>query len=186
MTLQLTRRRFTVHEYYQMAQAGILTEDDRVELIKGEIIQMPPIGPPHNARVTWLNWLFNRAFGDVAFVQPQGPVRLSDDSEPQPDLALIRRRPGYTAGHPTPDDVFLIVEVGTTVQYDREVKALLYARSGIPEYWLFDVNQETITVYRDPTPEGYPTVQVLRRGDRIAPLAFPDWELVGDDLLGEE
>lgn len=186
MALHLPRRRFTVAEYHQMAQAGILGEDDRVELIEGEIVEMPPIGDRHAASVDRLTEGFVQRFSDVAIVRVQNPVRLDEHSEPQPDLALLRRRADfYASGHPAPPDVFLLVEVAdTSAELDRRVKIPLYARSGIPEAWLIDLQQETLTVYRDPTPEGYRAVQVLHRTDSIAPAAFPDRALAVADLLG--
>ena len=181
------RKRFTVQEYYQMADAGILHEDDRTELIDGEVILMPPIGDPHASNVDRTNRIFWRAFDDVAIVRCQGHIRLDEHNQPQPDFALLHPRPDfYKASSPTPADVFLLVEVAdTTLRYDRRIKAPLYARTGIPEYWLIDVNDATITVYRDPAPDGYRVEQTLRRGDRIAPLAFPDREIAVNDLLGE-
>lgn len=186
MALHLPRRRFTVAEYYQMAQAGILGEDDRVELIEGEIVEMPPIGDRHAGCVNRLNERFVRVFADVAVVAVQNPVRLGEYSEPQPDLALLRRRADfYASGHPAPPDVSLLVEVAdASAELDRRVKIPLYARSGIPEAWLIDLQQETLTVYCDPTPDGYRTAQVLHRGDSIAPSAFPDRALAVADLLG--
>jgi Uma2 family endonuclease len=186
MALQLPRRRFTVDEYHQMAEAGILAEDDRIELIEGEIIEMSPIGPRHFAEVIRLNEIFVRMFGEAVQVSPQNPIVLSEDTEPEPDLTLLRRRPDYYAsGLPGSDDVFLVVEVAdTSLAYDRRVKMALYARSGIPEYWLIDLNSETVTVYRDPGPEGYGTTRVARRGERLAPAAFPDRELTVEALLG--
>ncbi len=186
MALHLPRRRFTVAEYHQMAQAGILGEDDRVELIEGEIVEMPPIGDRHAASVDRLTERFVQRFSDVAIVRVQNPIRLGEHSEPQPDLALLRRRADfYAAGHPAPPDVFLLVEVAdTSAELDRRVKIPLYARGGIPEVWLLDLQQETLTVYRVPTPDGYRAVQVLHRADAIAPAAFPDRALAVADLLG--
>jgi Uma2 family endonuclease len=186
MVLEVTRRRFTVKEYHQMADAGILTEDDRIELIEGEIIEMSPIGPVHSGDVDRLAELFFRTFADVAQVRVQNPIVLSDDTEPQPDVTLLRRRPDYyTSGLPGPDDVFLVVEIAdTSLAYDRRVKMALYAGSGIVEYWLIDLNSETVAVYRDPGPEGYGTTRVARRGERLAPAAFPDRELTVEALLG--
>jgi Uma2 family endonuclease len=175
-----------VKEYHQMAEAGILTEDDRIELIDGEIIEMSPIGRRHRAEVIRLTELFVRAFGDVAHVSVQNPVELSEDMEPQPDLTLLRRQPDYYASTElSPQDVFLLVEVAdTSVAFHRRVKMPLYARSGIPEYWLIDLNRETVTVYRDPGPAGYRTRRVVQRGERLGPAAFPDRELPVEALLG--
>jgi len=186
MTLTPTRRRFTVHDYQQMGQAGVLTEDDRVELIDGEIIQMSPIGPPHTGTVARFTKRFVERFGDVALVFVQNPIRLGEHDEPQPDLALLRPRPDfYTTAHPTPADIFLVVEVAdTSLEYDRRTKLPLYARHNIPEVWVVDLNANRILVSRDPTPSGYRTTWTVGRGDRIAPLDFPERELEGVDLLG--
>ena len=186
MTLTPTRRRFTVHDYQQMGRAGVLTEDDRVELIDGEIIQMSPIGSQHVAEVHRLNRRFTQRFGDVALVSVQSPVRLNEHNEPEPDLALLKDRPDfYAAALPTPPDIFLLVEVAdTSLEYDRRTKLPLYARHNIPEVWLVDVNADTILVSRDPTPSGYRTSWTVGRGDRIASLAFPERELAGVELLG--
>jgi Uma2 family endonuclease len=187
MALQLTRRRFTVTEYYQMARAGILGEDDRVELIDGEIVQMAPIGEPHSGGVIRFTWLFTQRLGDVALVSAQNPIHLDDYNEPQPDIALLRPRPDfYASAHATPADILLLVEVAeTSARLDRRVKVPLYARAGIQELWLADLGRDLLTVYRDPTPDGYRTSRTLRRGARIAPLAFPDRELLVADILGE-
>jgi Uma2 family endonuclease len=186
MTLTPTRRRFTVHDYHRMAEAGVLGEDDRVELIDGEIIQMSPIGSPHAGTVNRCSKRLEQRFGDAAVVQVQNPIRLDEHNEPEPDLALLKPRPDfYTTAHPTPPDVFLVVEVAdTSLEYDRRRKLPLYARHGIPEVWLVDLNADTILVARDPTPSGYRTSRTVGHGDRIAPLAFPERELAGVELLG--
>jgi Uma2 family endonuclease len=186
MALHLTKRRFTVAEYYQMAEAGILGEDDRVELIDGEIIEMTPIGRRHAACVDRLNRLFARGIGEAAQIRVQNPVQLDEYSEPQPDLTLLRPRPDfYASGHPTPADVLLLIEVGdTSAEVDRQVKVPLYAGSGIQELWLIDLEQETVTAYRDLADDRYRLVQPARRGDRIAPAAFPDRDLTVADILG--
>jgi Uma2 family endonuclease len=186
MALQPTKRLFTVAEYYRMAEAGILGEDDHVELIEGEIIQMSPIGPRHSGGVGRLTSLFSRIFGASAIVWVQNPVRLGERCEPEPDLALLKPRADfYASAHPTSADVLLVVEVAdSSVDYDRGVKAPLYARSGIPEYWLDDVGQQHVTIYREPTPDGYAVVRVARRGETIRPVMLPDLEVAVDDILG--
>jgi Uma2 family endonuclease len=169
-----------------MAAAGILTEDDRVELIDGEIIQMPPIGSRHAACVGRLDRLFASQVGDAAQVRVQNPVRLNDQAEPEPDLALVKPRTDfYALAHPRPEDVLLIVEVAdTSAGYDRSVKGPLYARAGIAEMWLVDLEGERIDVLRDPTPEGYRTAQPYQRDDRIAIDALPQIEVAVDAILG--
>src|SRR5918912_896850 len=157
MSVQIAKRYFNVSEYYRMAEAGILTADDRVELIEGEIVQMSPIGSLHAACVRRLNQLLQRLLGHAAVISVQDPVRLSDFSEPEPDVALLKPRADFYAHqHPTPDDVLLIIEVAdTTVLYDRNVKVPLYARAGIPEVWLVDLQQDLIEVYARPTSGAY-------------------------------
>jgi Uma2 family endonuclease len=141
MGVQLARRLFTVAEYHKMAEAGILSEDDRVELLEGEIVAMSPIGSRHAGLVNRLNRLFSQRAGDQVVVSVQNPVRLGGYSEPQPDLALLRPRADfYTSSHPGPEDVLLAVEVAeTSAAVDREVKVPLYARFGVPEVWLVDL-----------------------------------------------
>ena len=186
MPVQVARRLFTVHEYYKMAQAGILHEDDRVELIEGEIVEMAPIGSRHAACVNRLNSTLSQSLGERAIVGVQNPIRLSEHSEPQPDLALLRPHPDfYSDAHPGPEDVLLVIEVAdTTEDYDRGVKMPLYARSGILEAWLVDLAGGIIEVYRGPTPEGYQEVQRVQRGEGISVQAFPDVALAADEVLG--
>ena len=186
MAVQPTRRRFTVDEYYWMARVGILGEDDRVELRDGEIVEMPPIGPEHASTVDDVSCNFVRSFSDLARVRVKNPIRLDRFNEPEPDVALVtRRKDGYRAAHPTPEDVFLVVEVSdTTLAEDLRRKVPLYATYRVPEVWVIDVNQQAIRVYRDPVDDSFRLVQALRRGESLAPLAFPDRQLSVDDLLG--
>jgi Uma2 family endonuclease len=185
MAVQLARYRFTVDDYQRMGEAGILGEDDRVELIDGEVLKMSPIGHRHVSSVFRLNRAFQR-LGERAIVSIQSPIRLDDHAEPQPDATLLRPRPDiYRDGIPTANDVLLVVEVAdSSVEYDRQVKAPLYAHSGIPEYWLVDLQRDHIVVSCDPTADGYATPRVFRRGETIAPLAFPDLVVAVDDILG--
>lgn len=186
MAVVLKRRRFTIDEYHRMAEAGILTEDDRVELLEGEIVEMTPIGSLHAGQVNRLNSLFIGRLGSRVVVSVQNPVQLSQDSEPQPDLALLRPRSDfYRRAHPGARDVFVAIEVmDTSVETDRRVKVPLYAKAGIPETWLVDVNADRLEVYRTPAAEGYRDVRVLRRGESLTIEAFPDLTLTVDDLFG--
>ena len=186
MAVQVARRLFTVHEYYQMAQAGILSEEDRVELIEGELIEMAAIGSRHAACDDRLNHFFSGHTVGQAIVRIQNPIHINERSEPQPDLALLRFRPDfYAAAHPGPQDILLVVEVAdTSVGFDRETKIPLYARAGIPESWLVHLPESRIEAHRQPTPTGYQEVIRLARGMRLAPLAFPDLVLAVDDILG--
>ena len=140
-----------------MAEAGIFHPDERIELIEGEIVQMSPIGPRHAGCVINANRLFVTRLGDRAVVSPQNPVVIQPQSEPQPDLLLLRPRAvSYSREHPTPEDVLLAVEVAdTTVRFDRLVKARLYARAGIAEFWLFLAADRIVEIYRGPGSDGY-------------------------------
>lgn len=185
MAAKPMRRKFTVSEYYRMGKAGILTEDDRVELIEGEIIQLPPVGDSHAWCVNRLNKLFVLGVGDRAIVGVQNPFRLSTRSEPLPDLVVMRPRASMSGPHPTQQDAILVIEVSdTTLAYDQRVKLPLYAREGVPEVWIVDLRGERLLVNRDPSPDGYSTTLILGRGDRISPAALTDLELAVDDILG--
>jgi Uma2 family endonuclease len=186
MSVQLQLRLFTVREYQQMAEAGILTKDDRVELIKGEIVKMSPVGRRHAACVKRLIRLFSQRLGERAIVGAQDPVELSEESQPQPDLTLLQPREDfYESGHPKPGDILLIVEVAdTTVEADRQVKIPLYASAGIPEVWLVDINEGCVEVYRHPSGEGYGEVLKCRRGESAVVGAFADVSFTVDEVLG--
>ena len=181
---QVTRRRFTVHDYHRMGEAGILHEDDRVELIEGDLVEMAAIGTRHFSCVNGLTRLLVRGVGDEAIVSVQNPVRLDEHTEPQPDLTVIRPR-DYREALPVPEDVMLLIEVSdTTLRYDRGVKLPLYARSGIREVWIVDLVGEIIERYTDPSGDGYQNVAQTRRGQRLEPITIPDLALDVDDVLG--
>jgi Uma2 family endonuclease len=178
--------RFTRKDYHRMAKTGILHEDSRVELVDGEVVEMSPIGRHHNAGVDRLAALFFERLRGRAIVRTQGSIVLAEYNEPQPDVVLLRPRDDFYAGvDATPEAVLLIVEVADTSEmYDRRTKAPLYARFGIPELWIADLNRGVINVYRDPGPAGYGTTQIARRGESISPLAFSDLQIAVDDVLG--
>jgi len=159
MSVRLLRRRFTVDDYHRMVEAGILSDDDRVELIDGEIIEMVAIGSRHAACVDRLARLCSAGVRNRAIVRVQNPILLSEHSEPQPDLALLRpRRDFYAAGHPGPQDILLVVEVAdTSAETDREIKLPLYARAGIPEVWVVALAETHVEAHRKPSPGGYRT-----------------------------
>lgn len=188
MTLTMTRRRFSVKEYYKMADAGIFCEDDRVELIYGEIVQMAAIGSYHAGCVNYLNTAFSLACRERAVISVQNPLRLNEESEPQPDIVLLRPREDfYTRSHPGPEDVLLVIEVShSTVEYDRDVKAPLYAQALIPELWLTNLEDGYINAYTEPNAEtrSYGKVRRFSSGERIAPLLLPDATLSVDRILG--
>ncbi len=185
-TKPFTRHRFTIADVERMVSAGILHPDERVELIEGELIDLVPIGWHHQACVDRLVHWFVRALGDSAIVRAQGPIRLSERSAPQPDIAILRPRADFHAeGGPTATDVLLVIDVSdTTLAYDRDIKVPLFARFDIPEVWLVDLANRRVLVYREPTSEGYWRIREYGEGERVTPLTFPDLVLLTDELLG--
>jgi Uma2 family endonuclease len=187
MDVMVAKRRFTVDEYYRMAQVGILTSRDRVELIDGEVVVMTPIGSRHTGCVNSAARALTRAVGDDAIVQSQGPVRLDVYYEPEPDLALLRPRDDfYTSRHAGSGDVLLIIEIAdSSIGYDRDVKAPLYAMSGIPEYWIADLNANVLWKFAVPDRSRYQRVEECRRGQSIAPQLLPACVVPVDAFLIE-
>lgn len=176
MLAHAAKRLFTVEEYHQMVASGLLREDDRLELLEGEILEMRPIGSRQSAAVNRANRLFTATLIGRAVVGIQNPVRLSDLSEPQPDVALLKPRPDfYEEAHPEPGDILLLLEIAdTSISFDREVKLPLYAASGISEVWLLDLATGVLEVLRDPRSASYRSILRLTAGETVAPLAFPD------------
>lgn len=172
----LTKHRFTVDDYHRMGETGVLKPDARVELLDGEIIDMAPIGPFHGGSTNRLNDFFTRLAKGRWVVSVQNPVRLSEHSEPQPDLMLLKPVPDYyTSRLPGPEDVFLLIEVAdTTLMLDRDRKLPAYGRAGIREVWILNLSERALEVYREPHFAGYGSRTVLREGDQARPLAFPD------------
>ena len=181
------RYRFTVADFYAMADVGILAENDRVELLDGDIIAMPPIGDWHAASVDLFNNLLSPLQQGRAIVRVQGPTRLNEISEPLPDVMLLRWRDDfYRGGHPSPGDVELLIEVSdTTVDYDRNVKLSAYARAGIREVWIVTRQDQRIEAYTEPTDDGYSSVRYVGRGESIAPVSFPDVRVQVDSVITE-
>jgi Uma2 family endonuclease len=180
------RRRFTVDDYEGMIESGILDENDRVELIDGEIIEMAAVGSQHAGCVNGLNeWYILRLHGR-AIISIQNPVRLRPRSEPEPDVMLLRPRADrYRHGLPGPEDVLLIIEVSdSTLHFDRGTKLPLYAAAGIPEVWIVDLERRRVLVHRQPDGDLYREAIVVDDGS-LSPLAFPDVALHLEDIFGE-
>ena len=178
-------RKFTVDEYYRMAEVGILHPEERVELINGEIIAMAPIGPLHAETVEhWSNAIKER-IPHPYIVRSQNPVTLGENLQPIPDLAIVRRRTGgYYGSHPEPDEIIVVIEVSdSSLAHDRDVKVPLYAQANIPETWLMNLVEDCIESFTGPGPNGYANHTIYRRGDRISPSTLPDVEFAVDDLL---
>jgi Uma2 family endonuclease len=179
------RHLVTVQEYLRMGETGVLSADGRFELVEGEIIDMPPIGPPHASDTNLLARLLTLALGDRAIVSSQNPVVLGVLSAPQPDIAVLRPRDDfYRDAHPKPDDVLLVVEVSdSSLSHDRDRKLPLYARFGIPEAWLIEVAHRLIDIHRDPVDGRYTTQFRLHPPALISPVMLPDLTLDLSPLL---
>lgn len=186
MALAISRRRFTADDYQRMGQVGILSRHDRVELIDGEIVAMTPIGPRHAACVDRATRIFVTSVGHAAIVRVQSSVRLDFFTEPEPDLVLLRPRADfYASAHPGPADILLIVEVAdSSIDYDREFKSRVYARSGVPEYWVVDLDERAIVRCAGPRGDSYQHRRQHGTGETIAPALLPDCVIATDDLLG--
>lgn len=186
MSRQVAKRRFSVDEYYRMAEVGILTEDERLELLDGEVIRLSPISSRDAACVMRLNAFLNRVVGGRTIVSVRHPIHLDDFSEPQPDVALLRRREDfYAASHPTAADVLVVIEVAdTSVEYDRKRKLPLYARAGIPEFWLANLPEERFEIHTQPRDGEYQSVTVVRRGETIASPTIAGLSVNASDVLG--
>jgi Uma2 family endonuclease len=186
VAIEPTRLLFNVDEYEALGTIGFFGDDRRLELIDGEILEMTPIGHVHANCVRRLNALFTSRLADRAVIDVQGPVRLGSLSEPQPDLILLEPPLSrYDHRHAMAADVLLIVEVSdTTLRFDRRVKAPLYARQGLGELWIVDINAGMVEVHRQPSPEGYRMVERLGRDDMITPLALPDFRVGVDEIFG--
>ena len=183
--LECETRKFTVEEYYRMADVGILHPEERVELLQGAIISMPPIGPLHNSGVDRSNFQFGQSSVGRYIVRAQGAIRLNDNSEPEPDVALLRfQEDFYATNQPTPEHILLVIEVSdSTLAYDRDVKVDLYAQAIIPETWIMNLVDDCIEAFTGPGPEGYANHAIYHRGDRIAPSTLPDVDFAVEDLL---
>ena len=187
MPVEISKRLFDVDEYHRMAQAGILSENDRVELIDGEIVAMTPIGPRHNAAVNRANRALVTIVGDEAIVQVQGSVRLDQFQEPEPDVVLLRPQPDFYASHlPGPPDIFLVIEIAdASLAYDREVKARIYAQAGVREYWLVDLEDRSVSCYIEPRGGAYQQLRQCGSGQSISPDALPQCTIAVDALLAD-
>jgi Uma2 family endonuclease len=179
------QHRFSVKDYYRMAETGVLRPDARVELLDGRIIDMSPIGPFHGGVINYLVEIFTAASRGRWRTSVQNPLHLDEHSEPQPDLMLLKPAADYyRKQHPAPGDVFLLVEVSdTTLELDRAEKLPAYGRAGIAKVWIVDLTHARIEIYREPHFTSYASKTVLRTGDQAKPAAFPDVVVDVSDLL---
>lgn len=184
MTVKLKHHRLSIQDYHRMMEVGILTAHDRVELINGEIIEMSPIGSPHAACVDFLAEELIIALQRKARVRVQNPIALLDYSEPEPDIVVVK--PGrYQSRHPRAEEILLIIEVAdTSLVYDRDIKGPLYAQAGIAEYWLVNLIDRQVEVYRRPEGGKYTQRFVLRGEDELVLEEF-GMGFVVEDVVGE-
>jgi Uma2 family endonuclease len=184
--MTITKYKFNAQQYHLMAEAGVFSHiyDHCLELIKGEIIQMSPIGRKHAAAVARLDRLLQQLFSSQAIIWTQNSIKLDDGSEPQPDLALLKFRDDfYIERLPIPEDILLIIEVAdSTISYDRDFKMPLYAEFGISEAWLIDVNDKILSKYTNPSPRGYKASESLDGNDMISVLGV---EIAVKDIFGK-
>ncbi len=173
-------------DYYRIGRTQLFSEAARMELIEGEIVRMVPIGSGHAGKVDRILELFSQIPKKKARIRIQGPIYLDNFSEPVPDLVLLKPRTDfYEKSHPRPEDVFLIVEVSdTTIYFDRNVKRRLYARHNIPEFWIVDLHQKAIEIYRKPGPGGYQESFIPTSEETFSPLSFPEFVLTMNDIFG--
>lgn len=185
MNLTPQKHKISVSEWHKMGKYNIFPLEKRMELIKGEIIDMAPIGPSHAASVKNLIELFANQKGKAAFINVQNPIQLSDFSEPEPDFVLLRPSPTlYKNGHPTAADILLLIEVSdTTVKHDREKKMPLYAKDGIVESWLVDLNEFQVEVYLNPTANGYTNKHIFKSEHILRPSQLPHIEIPISNIL---
>jgi len=164
--VQVQRQLFTVDEYYKMAETGVLKPSDRVELIRGEIFKMSPIRSPHSGMVNFLVEKLILELHEKATIASQNPIRLDNYSEPEPDIVVAHyRKDRYRRRHPLPHEIFLLIEVAdSTLAYDREIKAPLYAGSGIHEYWILNIPEQQIEIFKEPVSGVYLQKEIIRHG----------------------
>ena len=186
MAVKLKKRLVNVEEYHLMAQAGILTAEDRVELIQGEIIQMSPIGSRHALCVNKLNAILNTYINSPDFISVQNPIQLSELSEPEPDIAVIHGpMERFVDHHPRPEDVHLIIEVAeTTLDTDREIKLPLYAEAGIPVIWIINLKDKEVEVHTNPDKKSYLERKIFRK-DAQLPLPHLDTNITVSDIISQ-
>jgi len=189
MSLNVKRRRFTVDEYARMGDAGIFAPDERVELIEGEIIKVSPQNPPHARLISRLTTRLVKLFGDTHEIRVQLPLTLGMASEPEPDFSLVRLE-NAEGPYRHPDVADLVIEIAdSSLRFDRRRKASLYAKFGLPDYWILNTRHQRVEVHRAPTerPESaygwdYSHLTVMARGQTVSPLRWPEVSFTVEEL----
>jgi Uma2 family endonuclease len=185
-SFQLERKRFTVTEFQRMVETGILEEGSPYELLNGEIIHMATIGSKHAAKVDRISTFLNRKINDAIIVRVQNPIELGAFSQPEPDIAILRWQDDfYESGHPTAQDIYLLIEVSdTTLDYDRSTKLPIYAESGIAEYWIVNLPDNQIEVYRNPSGNAYQSIQTFTKDQTLTIELLPKITIAVNAILG--
>lgn len=185
MSTVIARKRYTVTDYYRMVPAGIIHRDERVELLDGEVRVKSPIGSWHSGVVMRLHSMLAKNLGDTVIISDQGPVRLGEYDEPEPDLAVLRPRDDfYTRSHPVPADVLLIIEVAdSSLDYDRDEKLPRYAAAGIPEVWLIDIAGEAIEKFCELRDGIYQIQHVATGTEQVRPQLLPQFDVTAAELF---
>jgi Uma2 family endonuclease len=172
---QVPRHRLTVADYHRLGKARVLGEDDRVELLEGQLVDMSPIGPRHALAIDLLNRLLPATLGEQAWLRVQNPIVLDDASEPQPDFAVVRHPwSGYPDAHPRPPDILLLIEVAdSSLEFDLGAKLELYARAGIREFWVVDLTRNRVLVHRTPCDGSYDLITAVDASGTLTVEALP-------------
>jgi len=182
-----TRTRISTDRYQMMVATGVLTKYDRIELIEGDMLDMAPMGTKHSAITSKLHELFVLTLSRSATVVSGGPVNLGEFSQPQPDLMLLNRRADFYRGKtPEASDVLLLIEVSdSSLTFDQGVKMNLYARYGVAEYWVVDVEGKRVVTYLEPTTKAYVRTLEFTAADAVTPQAFPDIKIAVGEIFGQ-
>ncbi len=180
------RYRLSTDQYERLAAVGVIPPDTRVELIDGELIEMPPMNPPHSAVVMRLDALWQRIAGQERAIRTSMPLKIDWDGEPWPDLVVLSSPiDEYATRHPLAAEALLVIEVSdTTLDDDQKIKGPKYARAGVGEYWVVDINGDRVWVYTEPGASGYGFRHAYHRGESASPLAFPDVPIAVEAILG--
>ena len=182
---QPRRLRFSVDEYYQMIELGMLKDYEKAEIIEGELIDKMPIGEKHSAVVEKLSEILRDKLGESVSLRNQQPIKFSDYNEPQPDLAILQRRDDfYFYENPVPKDVLVLIEVSdATLKYDRDTKLALYAEAEIPEVWIVNLPNNIIEVHQKPSNGIYQLAKIFKRGESVKSAILPNLNLKVDEIL---
>lgn len=188
MSISIERHLWNVDEYDRLVELGFFAEDDRVELIRGEIVTMSPVGDKHSGRVNALNELLHDKLGKTVTLAIQNPIRLNNQSEPLPDVSVLRRRADfYATQKPTPQDIYLLIEISdSTLEYDEQVKIPMYAESQIPEVWIVDLKFGLVSQFSEPFAGKYRQIKRARRGESLTCTTLANLTCTAAEILGED